>query len=120
MARSPLILGANLTKLDEWTTRLITNRDVLNVNQSGHDQSQVEREGDTVAWTSSGKGDIRYLALFNLNDQETTIRRSYDFYNLPAKTYQSRELWTQTNRGTSNTINVVLPPHGCVLLELKP
>jgi alpha-galactosidase len=120
MARSPLILGANLTELDDWTTKLITNRDVLNVDQFGHDQRQVAQEGNTVAWTSRGKGGIRYLALFNLNDKEKTISRSYDFYNLPAKTYHSRELWTQTDRGRSNAVSVVLPPHGCALWELKP
>jgi alpha-galactosidase len=120
MARSPLILGANLTKLDDWTEKLITNSDVLDVDQHGHDQRQVAREGNTVAWTASGKGDIRYLALFNLNDRDKTISRTYNFYNLPAKKYHSRELWSHTDRGVSDAVNVTLPPHSCLLFELKP
>ena len=120
IARSPLILGANLTKLDDWTTKLITNRDVLDMDQFGQDQRQITRSDNTVAWTAGGKGDIKYLALFNLNDKETKISHSYDFYNLPAKSYNSRELWTQADHGVSTSVDVVVPPHGCVLFELKP
>ncbi|RXH54701.1 Alpha-galactosidase precursor [Granulicella sibirica] len=118
--RSPLIIGANLTRLDAWTTSLLTNRDVLDVNQFAHDQRQVAREGDTVAWTAVGRGAIRYLALFNLNDKDKTIARSYAFYNLPSATYSSREVWSNEERGRSDAINVTLPPHSCILLELKP
>jgi alpha-galactosidase len=120
MMRSPLIVGANLTRLDDWTNSLLTNRAVLDVNQYAHDQRQVAREGDTVAWTAAGKNGIRYLALFNLNDRDKTIARTYAFYNLPAATYSSKELWSNEDRGRSNAINVTLPPHSCILLELKP
>ncbi|SFS12439.1 Alpha galactosidase A [Granulicella pectinivorans] len=118
--RSPLIVGANLTRLDEWTVSLLTNRDVLNVNQYAHDQRQVAREGNTVAWTAAGKNGVRYLALFNLNDRDKTISRTYAFYNLPSETYSSRELWSNEDRERSSSINLTLAPHSCVLLELKP
>ncbi len=120
IARSPLILGANLTRLDEWTTGLITNGEVLALDQRSHDGRQVAREGNAVAWTAQGEGDVRYLALFNLNDKDKTIVRSYDFYNLPAKRYRSRELWSHTDRGVASAINVTLPPHACLLFELTP
>jgi hypothetical protein len=118
--RSPLIIGANLTKLDDWTTSLLTNREILEVNQDGHDQRQVAREGDTVAWTAVGRNNVRYLALFNLNDQPKRIARPYSFYNLPLSSYSSRELWSKEDRGRSDSINVTLPPHDCILLELRP
>jgi alpha-galactosidase len=117
--RSPLIIGANLTKLDDWTTSLLTNRDVLDVNQYAHDQLQVAREGNTVAWTAAGKNGVRYLALFNLNDRDKTIARTYAFYNLPSGSYSSRELWSNEDRGRSDSINVTLPAHSCILLELR-
>ena len=118
--RSPLIIGANLTALDAWTTSLLTNRDVIAVNQFAHDQRQVAREGDTVAWTASGKNGVRYLALFNLNDRDKTIARSYAFYNLPSATYTSRDLWSNDDRGRSDSVKVTLAPHSCILLELTP
>jgi len=119
MMRSPLIIGANLTLLDDWTTRLLTNADVLEVDQYAHDQRQVAREGDTVAWTAVGRNGVRYLALFNLNDREKTISRSYGFYNLPPGSYSSRELWSNEPRGRADSIHVTLPAHSCILLELS-
>ena len=119
MMRSPLILGANLTKLDAWTTALLTNRDVLDVDQNAHDQRQAAREGDSVAWTASGKDGVRYLALFNLSDSEKTIKHPYAFYSLPDGKYSATELWSHEARPTSDSIDVTLAPHSCILLELK-
>ena len=117
---SPLIVGANLTKLDDWTASLLTNRDILDIDQHAHDQRQVAREGDTVAWTAAGENGIRYLALFNLNDRDKTIARTYAFYNLLSGSYRSRELWSNEDRGRSDSISLTLPPHSCILLELTP
>ena len=120
MMRSPLILGANLTKLDAATTELITNRDVLDVDQFSRDQRQVSREGDMVVWTSEGKNGIRYLALFNLGEKKNTITHALTFYNWPAGEYAGRELWSHGDRGRSDTVKETVPAHGCILLELKP
>ncbi|WP_213805014.1 glycoside hydrolase family 27 protein [Granulicella sp. dw_53] len=119
IARSPLILGANLTKLDDWTTKLLTNKDVIDVNQFGHEQRQVAREGNTVTWSAKGRPGILYLALFNLSDMPVNIDRPYAFYNLPGDSYKTRELWSQTDGDTSASVHLVLPPHGCKLLELR-
>ncbi|SNT35099.1 Alpha galactosidase A [Granulicella rosea] len=120
MMRSPLVLGANLTNLDDWTTKLLTNRDVLAVDQLGHGQRQVSREGDIVVWSSEGAGGVRYLAVFNLNDSERKVVRSYGFYNLPAKRYAARELWSGVESPAAEGVAVMIPAHGCVLFELKP
>lgn len=119
MMRSPLILGANLTKLDDWTTALLTNRDVLEVDQNSHDGRQAAKEGDAVAWTASGKDGVRYLALFNLGDRDKTIQHAYAFYNLPGGSYSARELWSNEQHPASDAVKVTLAPHSCVLLELK-
>ena len=120
MARSPMILGANLTRLDDWTTKLLTNRGVISVDQEGHDARQVARSENTVTWTSAGNGNVRYLAVFNLNDKETTVEQSFDFYNLPGHAYKARDLWSGQNLGTIGKVQVKLPAHGCVLYALEP
>jgi hypothetical protein len=66
MARSPLILGADLTKLDRFTTELLTNPEVLAVNQASRSNRQWSRQGDLVVWTAEIPGSMdRYVALFN-------------------------------------------------------
>jgi hypothetical protein len=120
IGRSPLVLGANLTKLDDWTTKLLTNREVLAVDQHGRNQRQVAIQGDTIVWTSDGPGTTKYLAVFNRTDTNEQVHRTYQFYNLPAARYRSRELWTRKEGGASDTLDVTVPPHGCMLFALTP
>lgn len=70
IARSPLILGGHLPKNDAFTESLITNEEVLAVNQRSENNRQLFRRGDTVAWIADvPKSKDRYLAVFNVRDQ---------------------------------------------------
>jgi hypothetical protein len=124
IARSPLILGANLTKLDPWTTSLITNAEVIRMNQHGHDQKQVTQDGDLIAWTSKGAPGEHYLALFNLGDTDLVVDRPFAAYGLPKGILKAHDAWTgepvEAGSGpVPKAFQRTLPPHGCVLLELK-
>ena len=69
--RSPLMFGGDLPSNDEFTLSLITNKDVLNVNQKGANGKQLFRENDLIAWTADDpKTGDKYLALFNATDQQ--------------------------------------------------
>jgi len=66
IARSPLILGADMTKLDPFTLDLLTNPEVLAVNQSSTKNRQLSRKDDLIVWTAEVPGSKdRYVALFN-------------------------------------------------------
>lgn len=66
IARSPLILGADMTKLDPFTLDLLTNPEVLAVNQSSTKNRQLSRKDNLIVWTAEVPGsDDRYVALFN-------------------------------------------------------
>jgi alpha-galactosidase len=124
IARSPLFLGANLTQMDEWTESLVTNAEVIGVNQRGHNEKQFSREGDLVIWTSDGEPGKHYLALFNLGDSSMQIDRAYNTMGMPKQQFVVRELWTNrvldTSLGpTARRIYETLPPHGALLLELR-
>lgn len=118
MARSPLILGANLTKLDPATVALLTNRTAIEIDQYGRDAHEVNRDGSVVAWTSTGRGGKRYLALFNRADAPVEIRRGYKSYGLDGR-YRARDVWKNTSVG-GQTVDATLAPHGSLLLELTP
>lgn len=70
IARSPLIHGGDLTKTDAATLALLTNPEVIAVDQASADNRPLfDREG-LVAWTASVPGSPdRYLALFNTRDR---------------------------------------------------
>jgi len=120
IARSPLIIGANLTELDEETLHLLTNQDVTAMNQIGHSQRLVGQEGNLVMWASDGSAEQHYLALFNLGDSPMQIDRPYNAMGLPNGQFNVREVWTGTTRNTAaGKMNEKIPPHGVVLLKLS-
>jgi hypothetical protein len=68
--RSPLMFGGDLPSNDDFTLSLITNKEVLNVNQYSRNGKQLFRENDLIAWVADDpKNGDKYLALFNASDQ---------------------------------------------------
>jgi alpha-galactosidase len=66
IARSPLILGGNLPNNDDFTLALLTNDEVLAVNQNSTKNRQLFNTNNTVAWIADVPGSKdKYLALFN-------------------------------------------------------
>lgn len=72
IARSPLIHGGDMTKTDSLTLALLTNDEVLAVNQRSTNNRQLFRTKDgLIAWIADVPGSKdKYLALFNINDAE--------------------------------------------------
>jgi alpha-galactosidase len=122
ISRSPLFLGANLTRLDVLTAALVTNAEVIGVNQHSVENHQVGQDGDVVAWTaksSTGSSGVRYLALFNLGETTAKVESAFTKYGLGEK-YKVRDLWVKENEGTQTGVSEEIPPHGALLLELRP
>jgi alpha-galactosidase len=122
IARSPLILGANLTRLDDETRSLITNRDVIAVNQTARNNHPVENLPagfeNVRVWVASGSGaqqSLRYLALFNLADTAASLEAAWDKLGLNAGSLAVRDLWTGQRLAQSDELKIVLPAHGSVL-----
>jgi alpha-galactosidase len=126
IARSPLILGANLTRLDEQTRQLITNRDVLAIDQAARDNHPV---GNLPAgfeqvrvWVASGTGrekSVRFLAVFNVDDKPASLEAPWDKLGLDSGNRVARDLWEGHRLAASDRLKVVLPPHGCVLYAVS-
>ncbi len=83
IARSPLILGADMTKLDPFTLGLLTNPEVLAVNQTSTGNRQLSNKEDLIVWTAEvPNSPDRYVALFNAQSNDST-------FNLDEATYRS-------------------------------
>jgi alpha-galactosidase len=69
MARSPLMMGGHLPRNDAFTLSLLTNREVLAVNQASLNNRQLFRRDDAIAWAADVPGSAeKYLGLINAND----------------------------------------------------
>ena len=127
MNRSPLILGANLTLFDEETLRLLTNRDLLSIDQDaahrGHPQPGSAGASLQV-WTSSlslkDGHEAKVAAVFNLGDTSASVERSVRELDLLGAAGNGsatvREVWSGRNLGRTASIHLEIPAHGCVLL----
>src|SRR5207302_6809185 len=103
MARSPLIIGANLTEMNDATLKLLTNADVLAIDQTATRSGEVlhaegvARSGNVVVWTADlpegSRAGSHALALFNIGDQPVTVNSSFASYVLEARSYNVRDVW---------------------------
>jgi alpha-galactosidase len=73
MSRSPLILGCELTDLDDFSLSLITNEEVLKINQKSKNNREHSRRDDCPVWVAQGEAGETYIALFNLNEEARVV-----------------------------------------------
>jgi alpha-galactosidase len=116
--RSPLMVGANLPSNDAWTTSLLTNAEVIAVDQHSTDNRPLITTETTVVWSArAGSGEDHYLVVFNLQDAEQKIHFEWKDLGWAATKYSLRDLWEHKELGTTDSLSVTLPPHGCALYQ---
>jgi len=75
IGRSPLILGGNLPKNDDFTLSLLTNDEVIAVNQNSANNRQLFNTNNQVAWVADVPGSKdKYLAVFNISPPPSPAR----------------------------------------------
>ncbi len=118
--RSPLMLGCELTKLDEWTKKLITNDKVLRLLKESYGAKQIERDENHAVWFSYGTEEkVTYLALFNFEEESRELAVALE--KIEAEEIVSgEELWSgRILSETTESIRAEIPAHGAVLFRLE-
>jgi hypothetical protein len=94
--RSPLMMGGDLPHNDEWTTSLLTNPEVLAVNQHSAGNRPLITANALVIWSARPEGrDGLYLAIFNRGDEALQIALQWNELGLlSGRTYGLRDLWS--------------------------
>jgi alpha-galactosidase len=117
ISRSPLILGGNLTKLDDFTKSLITNKDLIAMNQDADDNQPIRSLPATFenirAWKAVRAGwdgnAPMFVALFNLGDKPAELHFTWAELGLEGK--EAKNLFGD-NKSSSGKVDLMLPPHG--------
>jgi alpha-galactosidase len=119
--RSPLIMGGNLLLSDDWTRSLLTNPEVIAVDQHSKGNRPVVTTDEVVVWTARPEsGGDSYVAVFNLSDGERTVRYTWGDLGMAAPRYGLRDLWARAESGTAAALEVTLPPHASALYRATP
>ncbi len=119
--RSPLMFGGNLPDNDEFTLSLITNKNVLNVNQHSVNGKQLFRESDLIVWTADDlKTGDKYLALFNASDSPGQVEISVKFEQLGLTGHHKiKDLWTGKKLGKfTDSFTQTINRHGAGLYRI--
>ena len=120
MFRSPLIIGANLTNMDENTKGLLTNTDVIAVDQFSVDQHEAVRDGTKVIWVSTAQaGHGMYVGVFNLGDKAERFDYAWQALGIKMKPSSVRDLWTKSDDGETSRLQVTLQAHASALYRVE-
>ena len=129
LLQQPLLLSCDLSQLDAFTRGLITNDDVLAVNQlpRAHNAERIDAvPGVYEVWRTilveNGRP-VYVYGLFNLSDQRLAVPLNTEFPAFPRGTNRDlhlRDLWRQQDLGpVGRHVRVTLEPHGCALLQSR-
>ncbi len=117
--RSPLMMGGDLPSNDEWTTSLLTNRDVIAVDQqSSGSRAAISTDKEAVWLAEDISGPTQYLAAFNLQETPAVIEHGWNELGLAGKSYRLRDLWEHKDLRAAGSLRATLPPHGSVLYRI--
>lgn len=117
MANAPMYLGGDLTHLDSFARQILSNDEVIVVNQSGKPAKQV-LGGNQPVWVTNLGNHTYYVALFNLNATPAVVHLPWNLLGVNGA-LQVRDLWNHRNLGPSLLpFATVLKGHDVRLLKV--
>jgi hypothetical protein len=122
IAQAPLMFGGDLPSNDDFTLSLISNDEVLAVDQHGSHGGAFAEGGDSVVWTTDGPGaDEKYVAVFNVGEAgPIDVRVAWAALKLPERCVL-RDLWAREDIGAiAGGYTFRVEPHGSGIYKIKP
>jgi alpha-galactosidase len=117
---SPLLLGCDLSQLDKFTLDLMTNDEVLAINQDplGKPAGRRAHDGMTEAWARPLWDGTIAVGLFNRGPQSAIVTAKWSDLGLTGR-QPVRDLWQQKNLGMAQDVfRAQVPAHGAILLKI--
>jgi len=115
---SNLLIGCDLTEMDDFTHNLLCNNEVIAVNQDilGKQAAQVVNQDSIQVWMRPLSDGTHAVGIFNLNDTDATVDFAKYLPTLGLKGTQYRDLWRQED---TRETKFFIPSHGVKLLKVK-
>jgi alpha-galactosidase len=118
---SPLIFSGDMTKLDDFTLSLLTNDEVIDVDQDplGRQGARVAQVEETEVWAKDMEDGSKAVGLFNRGEAEQKVVAKWSDLGLKGE-HVVRDLWRQKDVGTfKDRFEATVPRHGVVLVRIK-
>jgi alpha-galactosidase len=117
---APLIAGNDLSTMTAETVSLLTNRDVIAVDQdpAGMQGDRMNAEGPVEVWTRSLTGGAKAVGIFNRDERPMTAKVDLRSLGLGMKV-RAKDLWKGTEMAiVRSPYTVEIPAHGVVFLRI--
>jgi alpha-galactosidase len=117
---SPLLIGCDLSQLDPFTLNLLTNDEVIAVNQDplGKQALQAQANERYEIWIKDLEDGSKAIGLFNLTEAPLYIPVDLKGFKLDGR-WNMRDLWRQTDLGqVQQHFEMKVLPHGAMLIKI--
>ena len=120
--RSPLMIGGEMTALDNFTMSLLTNEGILSMHRNSRHAHQVWKRkingNEFILWTAVSSDGGQYVAVFNTGDK--TAEADFPLSDLEIyNNVSADELWSGKGYKFEESIKVTIPSHGAKAFYLK-
>ncbi|RYZ58154.1 MAG: hypothetical protein EOP08_16545 [Proteobacteria bacterium] len=123
MLAAPLLIGCDLTQVDDFTKRLLMNHDVIEIDQDplGKPAKRVHQDGQTEVWARPLADGSYAVALFNRGSSRTNIGANWQRDLGISGAPKVRDLWRRRDLGNkSGGYSAAVPAHGAMLFRVSP
>jgi len=119
---APLLIGCDISSLDDFTLNLLTNDEVLAVDQDvlGKQAQQVVANASYQVWMKELEDGSYAVGIFNLKDDFQTIALNWNDIKLnKTGDKKVRDLWRQKDLGAfKGSFSTKVAPHGVMLVKV--
>src|SRR5208337_4091113 len=119
---SPLLIGCDLTQLDDFTLGLLSNDEVIAVDQDplGRQAHRVTKDENVEVWAKDMEDGSKAVGLFNRGEFANPVAVSWKDLGLADK-QTVRDLWSQKDIGEfTDSFQAEVPRHCVELIKIKP
>ncbi|MDR7333774.1 glycoside hydrolase family 27 protein [Roseateles asaccharophilus] len=124
MLAAPLMAGNDMANMSADTRRILTNKDIIAVDQDPLAQParRVRKDGDLEVWTRPLQGGDIAVVLFNRGAKATEMSADWALLNLPAGSRaQTRNLWSgEVKKGVTARVGGSVASHGVLMWRITP
>ncbi len=118
--RSPLMIGGNMPDNDEFTLSLLTNDEMLRVNQHSTDNREISFNDGISIWTADDKENpVKYMAVLNVNDASKTVVLPLESTGISGEV-KVHDIWTTTDlQMAGKGYSISIPAHAGCLFSIQ-
>ena len=124
MLAAPLMSGNDLRSMTPEIKEILTNKEVIAVNQDalGREGSRVWKDGDREVWSKQMKDGSRAVVLLNRGGSETEISVPWETIGYPGNIAASvRDLWAHKELGKfTGKFSAKVGSHDVVVVTVRP